>query len=72
MAKQEAQTQAEITAKSLGVHLGAIIQYSEDGGGYSPVFYKADYTGPQAAGSVTLPQGQNEITSRVTITYLIK
>lgn len=69
---KKAQAQAEVTAKALGVSLGAIIQYSEDGSGYQPMLYKTDSIMPQAAGSVTLPQGQNEINSRVTITYLIK
>ncbi len=75
LAIKEAQAKAEATAKSLGVRLGAITQFSEDNGGYYPVMYRA--TGgammtDAKSESVTIPQGENIIKSRVTITYTLK
>ncbi len=77
LAIKKAQAKAEATAKSLGVSLGSIIQFSEDNGGYYPVMYRA--TAGMAAMSadvkteqVSLPQGENVIKSRVTITYTLK
>lgn len=70
---KKAQAEAKVTAKALGVSLGEITQFSEDGGGYQPMMYKADAVMSSAsAGSVTLPQGQNVINSRVTITYSLR
>lgn len=75
LAIKEAKEKAQLIAKSLGVRLGAITQFSEDGnGGYYPVMYRADSTmaSNQKAEAVTIPQGENIIKSRVTITYTIK
>ncbi len=68
----EAKVRAKATAKSLGVSLGSIIQYSEDNGGYYPTMYSYGLGGAMKAESldrVTIPQGENVIKSRVTITY---
>lgn len=76
LAIKEAQEKAKVTAKDLGVSLGSIIQFSEDNGGYYPQMYRATMASGMAldakAESVTLPQGENVIKSRVTITYTIK
>ncbi len=76
LAIKEAQEKAQETAKALGVKLGAITQFSEDNGGYYPVMYRASMNAGGAmdakAESVTLPQGENVIKSRVTITYTLK
>lgn len=70
----EAKAKAKVTAKSLGVSLGNIIQYNEDVGGYYPMFFKAEASslgrgGAQDAGTISLPQGESVIKSHVTITY---
>ncbi len=73
IAIKKAQEKAEVTAKALGVRLGAITQFSEDNGGYYPVMYKTQAMGASVASdAVTVPQGENVIKSRVTITYTLK
>lgn len=76
IAIKKAQAKAEEEAKALGVSLGAIIAFNEDNGGYYPVMYSAKATmsvgGAEARDAVTLPQGENVIKSRVTITYSIR
>ncbi len=77
LAIKEAQEKAQVTAKALGVRLGSITQFSEDGnGGYYPALYRGNTASGMAldakAESVTLPQGENIIKSRVTITYTLK
>lgn len=73
LAIKKAQDKAEVTAKALGVSLGAITQFSEDNGGYSPMAYRSDAMSVGVAESkVSLPQGENVIKSRVTITYTLK
>ena len=76
LAIKEAQEKAKITAKDLGVSLGSIIQFTEDNGGYYPTMYRSTMASGVAldakAESVTLPQGENIIKSRVTITYTLK
>ncbi len=66
-----AREKAKATAKSLGVSLGEVIQFSENNGGY-PMYYKAEVSnqaGSAPRDSVSLPQGENVIKSQVTITY---
>ena len=73
---KKAQEKAEVTAKSLGVSLGSITSFNEDnGGGYYPVMYKADAmssVSSRGVEAVTIPQGENVIKSRVTITYTLR
>lgn len=72
----EAKAKAKELAKQLGVKLGSILSYNENGN--SPLYYKAmdsaaglsvSSVAPQAA---ELPQGENKITSDITITYEIR
>ena len=76
IAIKEAKEKAEVEAKALGVSLGAIISFSEDGGGYYPtpmMSFRVDAASVNGAESkVSLPQGENVIKSRVTITYTLK
>jgi uncharacterized protein len=69
----QAREKAKATAKALGATLGDVMQFSEDAGGYYPMLYKASDVGMGMGGSgapeVSLPQGENVIKSRVTITY---
>ena len=71
----DAKTKAEALAKSLGVSLGRVVSFNENGN--YPVYAKATYSMAAdgrggAAPSPELPVGQNKITSNVSITYEIK
>lgn len=74
IAIKKAQEKAEVLAKSLGVSVGTIISFSEDNGGGYPVLYRSEgmAMAQKVSDSVTVPQGENLIKSRVTITYTIK
>ncbi len=73
IAIKKAQDKAKIEAQALGVSLGSIIQFSEDNGGYNPMAYRSDAMSVGMAESkVSLPQGENVIKSKVTITYTLK
>ena len=68
-----AKEKAEATAKSLGVSLGTISQFNDDGG-YQPTFYRAEAMMSKAGAgmdSVSIPSGESVIKSRVTITYTL-
>ncbi len=72
----DARAKAKETAKGLGVHLGKLISYYEDNGGY-PVPYAEgamamDSMAPQMkVAAPTIPVGENEVTAHVTLTYKI-
>lgn len=70
-----AKEKAEVLAKQLGVHLGNVVTFSENSGGY-PMMYatKAMDGGVSAMAerAPELPKGENKITSNVTITYEIR
>ena len=72
----EARSKAEILAKELGVKLGKVVNFSENGNNYYPMYAKTmmgagDAVSAQEA-APTLPKGENKITSNVTITYEIR
>jgi len=67
----DARTKAEATAKALGVSLGAVIQYSEDNGGYYPVAYGMGAMKSQAVDSVSVPTGESVIKAHVSVTYSV-
>lgn len=70
----DAKEQAEILAKQLGVHLKQIVDFQvSNGGSATPMVYamKADSAGATAP-SPSLPAGQTDITSNVSITYTIR
>ncbi|HZX75049.1 MAG TPA: SIMPL domain-containing protein, partial [Cyclobacteriaceae bacterium] len=72
----DAQNKAEVLAKQLGVHLGKITSFSENGSQPYPVMYSAKAmdmaSGATAAPAPVLPKGQNKITSNVSITYELR
>lgn len=75
IAIKKAQAKAEEEAKALGVSLGSVLSFNEDNGGYYPVMYSAkamSVGGAESRDAVSVPQGENVIKSRVTITYTIK
>jgi uncharacterized protein YggE len=76
LAIKKAQEKAKATASALGVSLGTISQFNDDGG-YQPVLYRAEAmmiskVAGAASDSVSVPQGENVIKSRVTITYTLE
>lgn len=70
----KAKTKAEQLAKDLGVKLGRIVSFSENGN--YPMYYKSDMVmgmgGGEAAPSPVISPGENKITSNVSITYEIR
>ena len=71
----EAREKAEVLAKELGVNLGKVVNFSENNGGYYPMYESkammADSVSSVAPAPI-LPKGENKITSNVTITYEIR
>ncbi len=73
---EDAKTKAEALAEDLGVKLGDIINFSENGDFYPmPMYAKGGVMMDSAAAAperAALPQGENTISSDVTITFEIK
>ena len=73
----DAKTQAEATAKALGVKLGDITSFYESSGP-RPVYYSKDavmgmgVATNSATSAPAVPTGENTITSNVTITYELR
>ncbi len=72
----DAREQANILARSLGVSLGRIVNFSESSSGRPyPIMYAKDMamsSGAVAPQAANIPSGENKVTSNVTITYEIK
>ena len=70
----DAQEKAERLAHDLGVHLGKITSFSENGNYPMPMYAKADMAVMNSAGAPTLElsKGENVVSSDVTITYEIR
>ncbi len=73
----DAKAKAEVLEKQLGVHLGKIVSFSENGN--YPMYYQSKgmmtmdaVAVPEASGAPTLSPGEQKITSNVTITYEIR
>lgn len=71
----KAQSKAEILAKDLGVKLGDVISFNDDG--QTPMPYAGDYGRPEMMSAKAdvapqIPQGENKYTSNVYITYELK
>ena len=75
MAIKDAKDKANNLRKQLGIRLGKIVNFSENGNGW-PIMYSAKTleAGDGKGGDVmpSIPSGKNEITVNVTITYQIK
>lgn len=75
MAIEDARTEAEKLAHSLGVHLVRIVSFSDNnGGGYPVPMYARDAMSSQkvSGAAPTLPIGDQNITSNVTVVYEIQ
>ncbi len=71
----DARAKADVLAKQLGVHLGKVVGFSESGGSPYPMFaggMTKSATLDSAVAAPTVPTGQNETNSSVTIVYEIK
>lgn len=73
---KDAKSKADVLAKSLGVKLKRIVNFTENGGGPT-VYYAAKAsagmaTDMMAAPAPEIPTGQNKITSNVSITYEVE
>lgn len=73
---KQAEEKAKATAKALGVSLGSIVSFGEDGG-YAPMFYGREamvssYGKGGALDTVTLPEGESVIKVRVNVTYSLR
>lgn len=71
----EAKEKAKVLAKDLGIRLGKIISFNENGNYPGPVYSSKSLMMDSASGEsvrAQLPKGENTISSDVTITYEIK
>lgn len=74
---EEARGKAKLLAKQLGVSLGKVVSYSENGGGYpQPMMYSAVAKGGMMDARVesapSLPTGENKTSVTVMVTYEIR
>jgi uncharacterized protein len=75
LAIKDAREKAEVLARDLGVRLGSVASFSENGGYYPMYESKAVMNQAADAGSATppsLPRGENKITTNVTVVFEIK
>jgi hypothetical protein len=75
MAIEDARTEAEKLAESLGVRLVRIVSFSENSGGYPMPMYARDASMNESTkvGAVpSLPMGDQNVTSNVTVVYEIQ
>ena len=75
LAIADARTKAKTLAKELGVSLGDIASFSDNGyGGAYPIMYAMDSAVAKSAtlSAPVLPKGENKITSNVTINFEIR
>ncbi len=74
---ENAKEKARTLARDLGVRLGKISSFSEDGGAYPYMFAKTESMNAEGdmmaqSAPAALPRGENTIASQVTITYEIR
>lgn len=70
----DARVKAKFLAKQLGVSLGSVVSYSENGGGYPQPMYasgKALTMDARIESTPTLPTGENKTSVTVSVTYEI-
>ena len=71
----DAKEKAQTLARELGVRLGKVTNFSENSGGYYPMYSAKDMMSSSVSSSAPapeLPKGENKITSNVSVTYEIK
>lgn len=74
LAIDEAREKAKILAKDLGIRLGKVSSFNENGNYPMPMMYAKDSmaSGVAESAPASLPKGENIISSDVTITYEIR
>ena len=71
----DARAKAQVLASQLGVHLGKVVGFSENGGVAYPMFAQGmskTATADSVAPAPSLPTGENETNATVTVTYEIR
>ncbi len=72
---KKAKEDAKTLAKNLGVRLGQLQSFSDNGGGYNPYMSAREATFDSTMKNAplpALPTGEQKVTSEVTVSYLIK
>lgn len=72
---KKAKEDAKTLAKNLGVRLGQLQSFSDNGGGYNPYLSAREVMSDslvKSAPQAVLPAGEQKVTSEVTVSYLIK
>lgn len=70
---EQARAKAKELAKELGVHLGRVVSYSENGYSPQPMMYGATKSGAaMEVNAPTLPVGENRTNVTVSVTYEIR
>ncbi len=76
MAIEKAKAKAQVLAHDLGMSLGRITGFTEDGNYYSPptpMMMRSDMAGAtKEMANIQIPTGEQDITSNVTITYELR
>lgn len=76
LAIEDARNKARDLAKDLDVRLVRVVSFSENGGGYYPMYARSEMSMDSAGGGMAvapeLPAGENRVASHVTITYEIR
>jgi hypothetical protein len=73
LAIDNAKKKAQELESQVGIHLGRIVNFSENSGGYPGIYdLKASSVGGGGSSVPTISPGENDIISDVTITYQIK
>ncbi len=67
----EARAQAEAIASAMGVRLGKPVSYYESTGGSYPMYYSKEMMSADSA-VPSIPEGENEVTMTVNVTYAIE
>lgn len=70
---EQARAKAKELSKELGVHLGRVVSYSENGYAPQPMMYSATKSGgAMDVSAPTLPMGENKTNVTVSVTYEIR
>lgn len=73
---EDAKKKAEELEDQIGVNLGKIVNFSENVGGFPPIYYAKDMvlnaSEGRGGGGPSLPTGENEVVVNVQVTYQIK
>ena len=69
---ENAKEKAQVLARQLGLHLGRITSFNENGGGYNPpmpMYSRAENMAADGAQALPMPSGEQDVNVTVSITY---